>query len=527
MSSPEVLRFTNSRAEFMLNIAVIFMVVLISMQLFSITYPPPVDLPNHLARHAIQCGGTYGSNYTQYYNFELKAVPNLFADLVYRFDAACSDIFFTNRVLIQIMVLNLVVSVYALHFVLWRRISVWPAASALLAYNASFTYGFENYVLAAPFALYLFVLWVLLSDKKTLLRLAIVVPLSFGLYFLHIIAFGFFALLIAGWEIGRAIDIRTGWRSFFLRSSGTLLLFLPAMIHFVILNANSPMGDSVSRFLLLARIDAIFSPMMPRSPSLLSLSDMIVPIVLILLLGVSIASGLRKNKLQVFKGMRWVLGITLLAALFAPSTLANVAFVHIRYPYLVAAVFIAATSWKLSLRKEAVLALVIIVVFAGRTYETKQEWLMHDAEIRELLNAAQALPDGAWLLPARSEMSDVLIRHSHSLSYIGMYYPIFAPNLFNGANPLTPKPAVENFVATQMFPSQIESLLAAVDSYDPQEVIQDSKSEKWQGWQAHFTHYLVFGNKPIDPSTLPEDVTVLLTGSFFTILQNNRVLEER
>ncbi|MCF6274128.1 MAG: hypothetical protein L3J37_13275, partial [Rhodobacteraceae bacterium] len=123
--------------------------------------------------------------------------------------------------------------------------------------------------------------------------------------------------------------------------------------------------------------------------------------------------------------------------------------------------------------------------------------------------------------------SDVLIRHSHSLSYIGMYYPIFAPNLFNGANPLTPKPEVENFVETQMFPWQIESLLASVDSYNWQEIIQDSKSEKWQGWQARFTHYLVFGNTPIDPSSLPEGVTVLLTGSFFTILQNNRVLEGR
>ncbi|MCF6273802.1 MAG: hypothetical protein L3J37_11555, partial [Rhodobacteraceae bacterium] len=446
MASTKVLAPSHSRAEFALNVAVILAVVVISMQLFNITYPPLVDLPNHLARHAIQCGGAYGSNYTRYYDFELKAVPNLFADLVYWFDVACSDIFLTNRILIQIMVLNLVASVYALHFVLWRRVSVWPAASALLAYNTSFTYGFENYVLAAPFALYLFALWVVLADKKTLLRLAIVVPLSFGLYFLHIIAFGFFVLLIAGWELGRAIKTRTGWREFILRSSGTFLLFLPAIIHFAILNADSPMGDSVSRFSLFARLDAFASLTVPRFRLLLSLSDIILPMVIIAVLAILVFVGLRKRRLHIFKGMRWVLGITFLAALLAPFTLANVAFVHIRYPYLVAAVFIAATCWKLSLRKQAALALVILALFAGRTYEIRQEWLMHDAEIRELLDAAQALPEGAWVLPARSELSDVLIRHSHSLSYIGMYYPIFAPNLFNGANPLTPKPEVENFV---------------------------------------------------------------------------------
>jgi len=526
MSLPNTLTVPNFRAELALNVAVILAVLGISMQLFNITYPPMVDLPNHLARHAIQCGAPYGSNYARYYDFGLRAVPNLFADLVYWFDAACSDIFLTNRILIQAMILNLVVSVYILHFALWRKISVWPAASALLAYNASFTYGFENFVLAAPFAIYLFALWVFLSNKN-FMQLVFLVPLSFGLYFLHIIAFGFFILLVAGWEINRAIKMRIGWREFILRFSGVSLLFLPAMIHFIVLNTNSPMGESVTRFILLARIDALFSLTIPRIWSLLSLSDMIIPLLVFIGLAALVYVAVRKGKLQVFEGMRWGFGIFLLVAVLAPSALANVGFVHIRYPYLVAAVFIAATQWRISLAKQAVLALAILVVFAGFTYDVRKGWLSHDAKVRELLDAAQALPEDAWVLPARSEMSDVVIRHSHSQSYIGLYYPIFVPSLFNGANPLTPKPTVKNFVATQMFPWHISHLLAALQNYSPQETLPDSKPEKWQGWQDRFTHYLVLGDTPVDPGTLPEDVTILLTGSFFTILQNNRVLAAR
>lgn len=526
MLHPNTLATSNFRAELVLNVAVILAVLGISMQLFDITYPPMVDLPNHLARHAIQCGTSYGSNYASYYDFELRAVPNLFADLVYWFDAACSDIFLTNRILIQVMILNLVISVYVLHFALWRRISVWPAASALLVYNTSFTYGFENYVLAAPIAIYLFALWVILSNRN-FLQLAIMVPLSFGLYFLHIIVFGFFVLLVAGWEVNRAIKMSVGLRGFILRLSGASLLFLPAMIHFIILNTNSPMGDSVNRFSLLARIDALFSLTMPRIRSLLGLSDMVIPLLVFIGLAVLVYVGVRKRKLQVFEGMRWGLGILLLVAVLAPATLANVAFVHIRYPYLVAVVLIAATQWRISLSRQAALASVIIVVFAGYTYDVRKGWLSHDAEVRELLVAAQALPEDAWVFPARSEMSDVVIRHSHSQSYIGLYYPIFVPSLFNGANPLTPKPAVKNFVATQMFPWHVSQLLASVQDYTPQGMLPDSKPEKWQGWQDRFTHYLVFGDTPVDPSALPEEVTVLLTGSFFTILQNNRVLEGR
>ena len=128
---------------------VLLALVAISLQLFGITYPALLDLPNHLARHAIQCGGGQAGGLGDYYEFGMRLVPNLTADIIYAFDWACRDIFLTNRILIQIAILNLIASVYVLHFVLWGRLSIWPAASCLLVYNTAFSFGFENYVLAA------------------------------------------------------------------------------------------------------------------------------------------------------------------------------------------------------------------------------------------------------------------------------------------------------------------------------------------------------------------------------------------
>jgi len=196
MQTPTKTKYTA--LELGLYVAVIIAIVAISFQLFSVTYPPLIDLPNHLARHAIQCGGDLGANYAKYYDFQMRAIPNLSADIVYSFEWACKDIFLTNRILIQFMILNFIASVYFLHFVIWKKLSIWPAVSSLLAYNTAFTYGFENFTLAAPFALYLFGGWILLSEKPAVLRLTIMVPLALPMYFLHIIAFGFFILWVVG-----------------------------------------------------------------------------------------------------------------------------------------------------------------------------------------------------------------------------------------------------------------------------------------------------------------------------------------
>lgn len=490
------------------------MVIAISFQVFGVIYPPLVDLPNHLTRHAIQCDGPLAANLSQYFDFAMRAVPNLTADLIYQFDGACTDVFLTNRILIQIMTLNLVASVYALHFALWRKVSIWPAASCLVAYNGSYAYGFENFVLAAPFALYLFALWVVLSERRTFIRLTILVPLSLGLYFAHIIAFGFFIILVAGWEVRRAAKMKPGWSRFFWRASGTFLLVLPAIVHFIIINHDSQIQSSGSAFMLNLRAHAIFSMTVPRIPKYLTLSELFLPLLMVETMAVLIIFGIRKKVLRITSKMRWALVLGFIAALLAPGELSGVAFVHIRYPFLVAATFIASTMWVISWRKQVALSLLILTLFAARTYEMKQEWQQHDAEVRELITAAEIFPAGAWILPVASEASDVVIRHSHSISYLGLYYPVFTPNLFNGSNPLSPNEDVAKAAREQMFPPPIDWVVGHVEAApSPRHSIQED-------WATSFSHFLVFGNTPVDRNSLPEGVSVIHTGSFFTILQN-------
>lgn len=504
----------------LLYISSIVVTVAISMQLFGVTYPSLTDLPNHLARHAIQCGGEVADNYSGYYDFQLRALPNLAADLFYTFDIACRDVFLSNRVLIQFTILNLIAAVYFLHFVIWRKLSVWPAASSLLVYNTNFAYGFENFALTTPFTLYLYGLWILMSEKPAIARLALIAPLSLGLYFLHIVAFGFFILLIAGWEINRAITNNTegtfSWRRFLQRLSGTVTLGVPALVHFVILNQSVGERIDGTLFGLFNRFHALLSITMPQHANLLKVEDMILPMFTLQILAILAFIGYKRGHLHLSSKIRWALLVPLLAAIIAPVIFLGFEFMHIRYPFLVAAVFIAATDWDISRKQSGVLVLVLLSLFAIRTVETHRDWSQHDTEVRELLSAASSLPDGARILRTTNTKTGLVLRHAHTASYFGLRYKIFTPSLFTGTNPLMPNRQVDTIVREQMLIMPLYPTLAHIRAFNEQTA---SPATTGEDWAQFYTHILVLGVPPVTESYLDENIRIVARGSYFTILE--------
>ena len=506
-----------------LHFLVFAVIALVGFQLFPVMYPPLVDLPNHLARHAIGCDGGLGQDYLKYYSYDLRPIPNLAADLVYSAGIACKDIFLTNRLLIQFTILNLVFSVYVLHFAIWRKTSLWPVAATLLVYNTPFTYGFENFSLAAPFGLYLFAIWITLSGKPAVVRLAIVAPLAFALYFLHIIAFGFFILLVAAWELGLGFD---DWKSrrfrlktFLTRGLGTLLLALPAALHFSQLNQDAPRQGVQTVFSLFGRIEALVSLVIPRQLLLLNPNQLLLPLTILLFFILVVFIGFQTGKLRIRDNMKSVVWLVFLVALLMPATMSDIAFVQIRYPYLVAGVFIAATRWEITQKQQAALVLSILVLFALRTGSMKNEWIRHDAQVRELLAATESLPAGASLFPLVSERTDLVIRQSHSISYIGLNKDIFLISLFNGTSPLVARPETAVMIPQQFFPPYLAYYFAYMKGEFDRFPLKAEAFQKPYDSTNSFRYLLVLGEKPIDPAALPEGTKILTSGSFFTILE--------
>jgi len=502
-----------------LHVLVLGVVALISFRLFASQFPLRIDLPNHLARHAIQCGGALGENYAAYYSFSLRALPNLAADMVYSFDFACNDIFLTNRLITQVSILNFIASVYLLHFAIWRKVSLWPVAATLLVYNTPFSYGFENYLFSVPFTFHLFALWVLLSEKPVLWRLGLTVPLAFGLYFLHIFAFGFFLVLVAGWELGRqwnAADF--SWSGFAARLLGGLLLVVPAGLHFTLFRLIAVRVDAPSAFGWVARVDAMASITMPGGQGAMDTRGLL-PMAVLLFIGIVLLWGFRTGRLRVDGRMKFALLLGFLAALLAPMTYEGVAFMHVRYPFMVLAALIAASRWQLSSKVQAALVVAVLAIFALRTELLREEWLAGDAQVREMIAATEALPAGSGIFLLRDGLTGQIVRHSHTLAYAGIFNDLFVPTLFYGTNPLSLTADNPILFGQQYFPRSVAQVFAYMRG-ERQETGRDDPETRCRQL-ANLPYFLVLGDGPLLAAPLPDGVEMLHQGSYFSLLKSD------
>jgi len=304
-----------------------------------------------------------------------------------------------------------------------------------------------------------------------------------------------------------------------MRTSGTVFLGLPALLHFM---SMAPVFDekAMTIFGLGQRMATLISLTMPRNGAALEVGDRIVPLLILQLLVVLVFVGFKWGGMKVDHRIKYALIGFFVIALAVPSTVLNVAFTHVRYPFLVAAVFIASTRWAISLRYQSLLALLIISVFFIRTAEVKREWVNHDIEVRELLDASRIIPDGSWLLMLTSDSSDVVYRHSHSIPYIGLFQPVFSQQLFSRSDPLIPHADVSVFVPAQMHLVPVTDALEYVRAYKETHLDDVTIGQDGTDWPAHFSYFIVLGKTPIDTALLGDDIGIIHAGSFFTILHS-------
>lgn len=476
-----------------------------------VEFPPLVDLPNHLARHLVQCGGSPSSILSEYYEYRPAIVPNMAADLIYMFDFACRDVFLTSRVLRYVAMINTPISALVLYVVLWRKLSVWPLWTAIFALHANLLFGFENFALSAPLAIYLFAFWIALGRRPW--RVLVMLPLAFGLYVLHILAFGMFLVLIWAYSGGQVITGGPPRIRRSLRYLGELLLVsLPPLVHFKLLPEVSGGAYSGTIFDWAGRLELITAFLPIGRFSLLPVWAQGVIVATAVLFFVFFILARRDGIIRVQPAMRWCLIGFAIVVLIMPNLLMGVWNVHLRYPVFFLVVFVAAFRWKGSLKRDLALVVALLGSLAVTTQLTLGDWRRHDRDIRELLAATAELPAGSWVHTFETEYTRIVHRHTHSIAYVAMLQPIFTPQLFNGANNLYPKPPVRDFVYQQYFPRHI-----------PDELEQAEQSPS-PPWPDLYSHYIVFGETPVDPAWLPDWLEIAQEGSFFTILKSTRPL---
>lgn len=176
----------------------------ISLPILHAEFLPLTDLPNHIARHFIATMGP--GPLDDYYAYTFALVPNTAADLAWLLFGGGGDPAAFARYTIAFYLFALVAATMFLARVVHGHWTLWSAAVGLVAYNANFFWGFQNYIVTMPFAIFVLALW-LWSERLTVgQRLALLSPLIAGLYVLHLFAFVFLATAAFGRELQLLIE---------------------------------------------------------------------------------------------------------------------------------------------------------------------------------------------------------------------------------------------------------------------------------------------------------------------------------
>ena len=89
----------------------------------------------------------------------------------------------------------------ALHGALFRRISLWPLTSGLVAYNSTFLLGFLNWQIGSGLAMLCAAAWLTWREHRPVMTIIGAAVASVALFFCHLLGFVFFFVLIGSAEV--------------------------------------------------------------------------------------------------------------------------------------------------------------------------------------------------------------------------------------------------------------------------------------------------------------------------------------
>jgi hypothetical protein len=248
MSQPGQVRFTSFIALFAILMA------LSAVPLFLTELPPLLDYPNHLARMHLLPSLTSPVLRT-FYHVAWAPLPNLGMDGVVPFLALLMPLAWAGKVFVLLTFLLLAGGAATIYRVLFGMWSLWPCLAFLLLYTRLLLWGFMGYLFGCGLALVAFAAWIALRQRHWALRILLGCAFVVAIYLAHLLAFGIYAVMVAGYEVGQVWRLRMKFGA----AARALIIggapFLPAL-------ALMAMNSSTGRIIYanpLRKIDLLFS----------------------------------------------------------------------------------------------------------------------------------------------------------------------------------------------------------------------------------------------------------------------------
>ncbi|HKX11135.1 MAG TPA: hypothetical protein VJN67_23250 [Stellaceae bacterium] len=456
-----------SPARFWATFAVLFLVA--ALPLLSVELPPLFDYPNHLARMDLLSRLPASQTLQRYYELRWRIIPNLGMDLVVPMLARIMPLAWAGKAFVLASLGLVAAGAAFVHRAAAGRWSVWPLSAFLFLYSRVLLWGFLSYLLGVGLALVAFALWISLLERSATARLTISAVAALVLFFVHLMACGIYAVLVAGYELGVLWRRRPiSWSRMIARMAIAAAPFVPPLA--LLLFAGDGQGLGAIRF---GRIDRKLDLLFSVFDNYDRVFDVGCFVVLVLAAGL----GFFRRHLKVIPGLLPALGLLAVVYLAAPSQLMTASAVDHRLPLVIGLVLSAATIGpRVSSGGLRLAALACLALFLARMAEVWVHWERADAVYARLLPILDQVPEGGRVAvgyPADA-VNSTAVPTTHLPVLAIVRRDAFVPTLFayRGQQPVALTPEVERLASVAEPGAVWQALMGAGGSTSPSFILQ-------------------------------------------------------
>jgi len=503
--------------------AVYLMLTVVALYpIFSVTVPPLVDYPNHLARMHILATWDSDPALQKNYVINWSLGPNMAMQLIVPLLAKVVPIYMAGKIFIAMTMLLLLGGTLALRKALVGRVGLWPVLTFLVLYNNALVWGFLNYLFTAGLALFVFSGWIAMRQRPVLPRMVIFTVAAFVLYVGHLFGLFVYGLLVVGYEAAKLRAEAVSWSQRFqaLAKAGTQFI-LPVLLFFIwVIGKGATDGAALQFGTVGERVSLFISPV---SVGLLQLD---LPTMMFLaVLALICRSDKEIGLVPAAKGPLILLAAV---AVLMPSYLSGVWGTHLRLPVIIACMLIAATRFSAgSERRIPFFIIATVALIVVRTAAISVEWREIDAHFSEFRKGLASVDRGARLLPVKGDTAQpegkwpfFYMRFWHMASLAVIERSAFVPTLFTGHTMVDSSESVKHIdtpVGNPVLPDALVSGADAAKSPIPLGyAFERYVRAYWVGWPRTFDYAFVIHFLD-EPNPSPRYLIPVRRGTFFDI----------
>lgn len=472
------------------------------------------DYLNHLTRMHVIATIDQNPLINKFYAIEWHIIPNLIMDVVLPPLVEYVGIFMAGKLFVFFTIALISGGVFAVHYAVYQRLSVWPLVVFLFIYNYALLLGLFNYLFGIGVVLWGVAAWIGLRKQNPLLRGIVSLGIVLILFVCHLYAVGLYGLALLcfeAWALNRE-------RTYDLRriTVDALVLVGPFVVALLLLIAGPTSELAFNNIwqpvnLKLNAINWVMKVYHPKIDASIGA----------LVLG-AVFWAVWRGVLRIHPVGGLFLAAGIVIYLVMPTTLFGSWAADYRLPIAVLFLVIGFARWKISTPRGRRLFVGIVVGLAlVRFTLVGMVWVNIDHVYADLRDSFKRIEKGSTVLVVRDKnVVDPFFR-AWPLNYAGCLAIIdrssFAPSLFTerGKQVVTVKPRFQDYdmQPASLVPELSDIVLAGHDTKQGQR----GKPKYWMNWDKRFDYLLVLYTRDTDINPLPDRLSLLYRSNHFRL----------